>query len=566
MDILRIDLSSQKCTREPLRGENIILGGRALTSKLMASEIPPTCDPLGDENKLIIANGPLAAAGVSSGGRLSIGGKSPLTGGSKEANAGGSAADSLAKLGIRALVLEGKAPKNSSYIIVLNDDGCFFHDASPYKGLGNFALAEQLYQKYGKDHALITIGPAGEQGLYAAGIAVSDMFGRPSRLAARGGLGAVMGVKGVKAIVITKKGSYRYPNLKSEAFIAARKKFNDLVANSERVQVLRKYGTASTIAPVQKLGALPTNNFSVGQFEYADKISGEALYDLIEERGGVGRHAEPCMAGCLVQCSNVVPDVNGEELVAPLEYESLVLLGSNLGLGNIDEIGRLNWLCNDLGIDSIEIGGALGVAAEGGQAKFGCFEDFEGILEQMYTGTLLGRLVGMGSGICGKVLGVTRIPTVKNQTMSAYDPRGVKGTGITYATTPMGADHTAGLTVFFPVDHHDKEGQVGLSKKSQIQRAGYDCMGMCAFLTSATGQTPELITDMVNALHGTKITPKDWDELALETIQIEIEYNRAAGLGKETDRIPEFFKRETLAPFNLKWDVNDEELDNIFIQ
>ncbi|HHU31446.1 MAG: aldehyde ferredoxin oxidoreductase C-terminal domain-containing protein [Zhaonellaceae bacterium] len=566
MDILRINLNSQKSIREPLKGEDLILGGRALTSKIMASEIPPMCDPLGDENKLIIANGPLAAAGVSSAGRLSIGGKSPLTGGSKEANAGGSAADSLAKLGLRALVLEGKAKKGESYIIVLNEEGCFFHDASPYKGLGNFALAEKLYEKYGKDQSLILIGPAGEQGLYAAGIAVSDMFGRPSRLAARGGLGAVMGTKGVKAIVITKKGSYRYPNLKSEAFIAARKKFNDLVANSDRVQVLKKYGTASTIAPVQKLGALPTNNFSVGQFEQADKISGEALYDLIKERGGEGRHTEPCMAGCLVQCSNVVPDANGKELVAPLEYESLVLLGSNLGLGEIDEIGKLNWLCNDLGIDSIEIGGSLGVAAEGGQAKFGCFEDFESILKQMYEGTLLGRLVGMGAGICGKVLGVIRIPTVKNQTMSAYDPRGVKGTGITYATTPMGADHTAGLTVFFPVDHHAKEGQIGISKKAQIQRAGYDCMGLCAFLTSATGQTPELITDMVNALYGTNITPEDWDDLALQTINTEISFNRAAGLGKETDRIPEFFAKELLAPFNLKWDVSDDELDSIFIQ
>jgi aldehyde:ferredoxin oxidoreductase len=565
MDILRIDLSSKDSTREPMKQENLLLGGRALTTKIMASEIPPTCDPLGDENKLIIANGPLAAAGVSSGGRLSIGGKSPLTGGAKEANSGGSAADSMAKLGLRAIVLEGKAKEGENYILVINDEGCSFHDATPYKGLGLFALAEKLYDEYGKDQSLIAIGPAGEQGLYAAGISISDMFGRPSRLAARGGLGAVMGTKGVKAIVITKKGSYRYPNLRSEAFIAARKKFNDIVANSERVQVLKKYGTASTVAPVQKMGALPTNNFSIGQFDQADNISGEALYDLIKARGGEGRHAEPCMAGCLVQCSNVVPDTNGKELVAPLEYESLILLGSNLGIGDIDAIGRLNWLCNDLGIDSIEIGGSLGVAAEGGQARFGCLEDFENILLQMYEGTLLGRLVGMGAGICGKVLGVTRIPTVKNQTMSAYDPRGVKGTGITYATTPMGADHTAGLTVFFPVDHSNKEGQIELSKKAQIQRSGYDCMGLCAFLTSATGQTPELITDMVNALYGFNITPADWDNMALETIKEEIAYNRAAGLGKETDRVPEFFKKEKLAPNNATWDVTDDELDSIFL-
>lgn len=564
MEILRINLRTKQAVRQPLEPAELFLGGRALTSKLLVEEVPAGCDPLGPDNKLIFTNGALAAAGVSSAGRLSIGGKSPLTGGAKEANAGGSAADSLAKLGLRGVVLEEQAEASECLVIVLNEQGCSFEDASAYKGLGNFELVEALFAKYGKDHALITVGPAGEQGLYAAGIAVTDMFGRPSRMAARGGLGAVMGHKGVKAMVISKKGPYRYPNMQNQQFIAARKKFNDIVANSERVQVLKKYGTASTVMAVQKLGALPTNNFSIGQFEQAEKISGEALYDLIEERGGEGRNWEPCMAGCLIQCSNVVPDAAGKELVAPLEYESICLLGSNLGIGDLDAISKLNWLCNDLGIDTIDIGGALGVMAEAGLAKFGSFEDFAKILQEVYQGTLLGRLVGMGAAITGTVLGVRRIPVVKKQAMSAYDPRGVKGTGITYATTPMGADHTAGLTVFFPVDHHSKEGQVEISRKMQIQRAAYDAMGLCAFLTSATGQTPQVVVDMVNTLHNTNFTVDDWNNLAWETIKQEIAFNRRAGLGRETDRVPEFIKREKLAPFGLCWDVEDNELDSIF--
>ncbi|WP_227764905.1 aldehyde ferredoxin oxidoreductase C-terminal domain-containing protein [Zhaonella formicivorans] len=564
MDILRINLATKECVRQSLCSSEAIIGGRALTSKMLVEEIPAGCDPLGPVNKLIFANGALAAAGVSSAGRLSVGGKSPLTGGAKEANAGGTAADSLAKLGLRALVLEDKAPKGESYIIVLNDEGCFFHSAEEYKGMGNFQLAEALFGKYGKENSLITVGPAGEQGLYAAGIAVTDMYGRPSRMAARGGLGAVMGTKGVKAIVISKKGSYRYPNLKSEEFMSARKKFNAQVANSERVQVLKKYGTASTVMAVQNLGALPTNNFSAGQFEHAEKISGEALYELIQARGGEGRNWEPCMAGCLVQCSNVVPDASGKELVAPLEYETICLLGSNLGIGDLDEIGKLNWLCNDLGVDTIEIGGALGVMAEAGLANFGSYADFESILQEMYRGTLQGRLAGMGAALCGTILGIERVPAVKKQAMSAYDPRGVKGTGITYATTPMGADHTAGLTVFFPVDHHDKTGQVEISRKMQIQRAAYDAMGLCAFLTSATGQTPQVIIDLVNTLYGIDFTVEQWNSLALETIKREIEFNRAAGLGKDTDRIPEYFKREKLPPFDLLWDLEDEELEAVF--
>lgn len=567
MKLLRINMADQSHRFEELAGDDLLLGGRGLTNRIITEEIPAGSDPFGRHNKLIFAGGLFGGCGVSSGGRLSVGCRSPLTGGVKEANSGGIVADAMAKQGIRGMIIEENADPDSLYVLKVDADGVEFVDGREYAGLGNFALAEKLMERYGQDIGIISCGSAGEMGMLGSGIAVTDMYARQSRMAARGGVGAVMGdAKRIKAIVVPKKGEARMPLQDSEAFKSARKAFAQCIANSDRPKALKKYGTADTVMPVQKLGALPTRNFSEGTFEGAENIGGEALYNLIEERGGAGRHWEPCMPGCIVQCSNVVPDRKGEELVAPLEYETICLMGSNLGLGSLDEIGELNWLANDLGLDTIELGGALGVMAEAGLVDFGDFEGFRDIVKDIYDGTLRGRLAGNGAQRAGEVLGVRRIPTVKSQTMSAYDPRGVKGTGITYATTAMGADHTAGLTVFVPRDHHNKEGWIGISKNTQILRGLYDIMGICAFVTSATLGEPQLAVDMVNALYDRQETVDSLNEMSKALILKERAYNRACGLGRETDRVPEFFKEEKLPPFDLVWDITDEELDSMWAQ
>jgi aldehyde:ferredoxin oxidoreductase len=563
MKLLRINVADQSYGYEELTGDDLLLGGRGLTNKIITEEIPPGCDAMGRHNKLIFATGIMAASAVSSGGRLSIGCKSPLTGGVKEANSGGIVADSMAKQGLRGIILEEKADKDSLWVIKIENDTVEFIDGKEYSGLGNFALAKKLFEKYSEDYAIMSVGPAGEYGMMGSGIANTDMFSRQSRFAARGGIGAVMGeVKRVKAILIPRKGKVELPNRNTEAFKKARMAFSTCIATSDRPKAMKKYGTADTVMPVQKIGGLPTRNFSEGTFEKAEDISGEALYELIQKRGGCGRSWEPCMPGCIVQCSNVVPKENGEELVAPLEYETIALMGSNLGIGSLDEIGELNYIANDLGLDTIELGGALGVMAEAGLVEFGDFEGFKAIINEVYTGGMNGRIAGNGAGYAGSLLGVRRVPTVKNQTMSAYDPRAVKGTGITYATTPMGADHTAGLTVFVPKDHHDKnEPWIGISKSIQITRALYDIVGICAFVTAATAMEPELLRDMVNALYDREETIESLNQMASDLILSERAYNVKCGLGKSTDRIPEFMKEEILPPYNVVWDVTDEELD-----
>jgi aldehyde:ferredoxin oxidoreductase len=560
VNLLRLDLSNQTARIE-VRGDELT-GGRRLTSELVAAEVDPGCDPLAAENILVWATGPLAGWRISCGDRLSMGGKSPLTGGIKESNSGGEVAGALAGLGLRALIVEGAfAPEAPGLIVVDGPEAVRFLPAGDTWGLRLEVLAEQLRAEFGDGYSLIAIGPAGEMQLPASAVCTTDMRGDPFRFLARGGLAAVMGSKGLKAILIRKG---QRPRPAGKAFKAAVRAFHQAVSSNPRVEVLRKYGTASTVMMTQTLGALPTRNFSHGAFEDAERISGEALYDLITARGGEGTPTEPCMSGCIIQCSNIVPDADGKRLVARLEYETLVMCGSNLGIGDLEAIARLNQECNDLGLDTIEVGATLGVAAEAGLLKFGDGERALALLQEIGRGTVLGRLLGQGAAAVGRTLGVRRVPAVKGQALPAYDPRGIKGTGVTFATTPMGGDHTAGLTIFAPVDHHDAEGQVELSRNTQYARAAYDALGLCAFLMGSTGSRPELVTDMLNGAYGTELEPGWVNELGREVIDIEREFNRHAGLTAATDRLPRFFSEEALAPHGEVFDVSDDELDAIW--
>ncbi len=543
-----------------------LLGGRLLTAEILTREADPGCDPLGPDNPLVLACGPLAGWGVSDAGRLSTGAKSPLTGGIKESNAGGDVADRLASLGYRGVVLTGALPADlGPAIIVLEggeEDAVRFVPAADYRGLRLEETAARLKADFGDGYTYLAIGPAGEMLLPSAAICVGDVRGGPYRFAARGGLGAVMGSKGIKAILIRQTKSSSRP--RSPAFRAAVSAYHKALAGNERIHVLRDYGTASTVMLVQSLGGLPTRNFGQGTFEEAEQLSGEALRDLILQRGGEGTPTESCMATCVIQCSNVYPDAAGRRLVAPIEYETLGMCGSNLGIGDPDAVARLNRLCNELGLDTIEVGATLGVAAEAGLLAFGDAERACALVEEIGQGTVLGRLLGQGCYIAGRTLGVRRIPHVKRQAISAYDPRAVKGTGVTYATSPMGGDHTAGLTVFAPVDHHSREGQIALSRGTQITRAAYDALGLCVFLLGATGGQPALITDMLATAYDLPVTPAYLTEIGRRVISLERDFNRRAGLTAATDRLPDFLVTESLAPHGLTWDVPDEELDGIW--
>ncbi len=543
------------------------LGGRGLIAWLLLEEIPPTCEALGPDNKLIFAPGLLAGAGVTTAGRLSIGAKSPLTKGVKEANAGGTTGDTLGKLGIKAVVIENQPENNSFYILRITNESVSFIEADYLLGLGTYATSVKLQEWYGTNCTVISIGQAGEYLLTGAGIACTGEKEQRSNYAARGGLGAVMGSKGLKAIVIDKAEARSISYADAALFREASKRFAREIIESPKLGPkggTHTYGTSAILAAVNEMGSLPIRNFSSGSFEGSANLRGEKLRETILNRGGqIGKR---CMPGCVIACRNNYVDEAGEPIVATLQYETIALVGSNLGLDNLDDVARLNYLCNDFGLDTIETGAALGVAIEAGLAEFGDFESIESLLLQVGEGTVLGRLIGSGSVVTGRVLGIQRVPAVLGQAMPGYDPRSLKGNGVTYATSPQGADHTAGNAFGSrnQVNPLGIEGQKELSLKLQIISAMLDSTGLCLFARPPVIADPQLMVDMINGIYGWNWTPDDLDQANRELLQTELEFNRQAGITSHDYRIPEYMRREPLAPHNTTFDVPDRELDAIF--
>lgn len=572
--IWRINTRTQKLLLEPVPESWSRLGGRGLLARILLDEVDATCDPLGPGNKLIFAPGLLVGHMLSSTDRISVGGKSPLTGGIKEANAGGRTGLHMAHMGIKALIIEDQPEGEGFWVLRLSLEGAKWEkadDPSIYSGrglvgLGVYETASKLVEKYGDKVALALIGPSGEMRMKAAGIQNIDKDRIPSRIAARGGLGAVMGSKGLKAIVFDHAGGQKPPIANPEAFKVAQKDYTKAVMEHPQSITYRDYGTAAMAHMCDGFGALPTRNFSSGHFENVDDISGETLRELILTRGKPSDPSHACMAGCTIKCSNVFGGEDGKIIVSPLEYETIGLMGSNLGISSLDMVGRLNWEVNDLGLDSIEIGAALGVAAEAGLMEFGDGEKALELLDEIRKGSEVGRVLGDGAAAVGEKYGIERVPVVKRQAMSAYEPRAIKGTGVTYATTPQGADHTCGLTIRAKVDHLDPKGQVELSRGAQYNMAGYDTLGACIFAGFGYAATPDgVVKRLLAARYGWDDLPDNiLQELGKQTLKMEREFNRRAGFTAKDDRLPEWMTQEPLPPHNAVFDVPEEELDKIF--
>jgi aldehyde:ferredoxin oxidoreductase len=560
----RVDVHTQTLVREPVPQSWEHLGGRGLVVRILLDEVPPSCESLGPNNKLLFCPGLLVGHMLSSCDRISFGGKSPLTGGVKEANAGGTTGLEMACLGIKALILENEPSQAGWWVLYINSAGVKFLPAGDLVGLGVYATAEKLRERYGKKAAIALIGPGGEMKLSAAGIQNLDKDGVPSRIAARGGLGAVMGSKGLKAIIFDSSGCSKPPIAHSEAFKEAQKRFTKAMLEHPQSIIYRDYGTAAMARMCDSLGALPTRNFSSGHFEGVEQISGEFMRQTILERGGEGEPTHACMPGCVIRCSNVFSNLDGQATVAPLEYETIGLMGSNLGIADFDIIARLNWEANDLGLDSIDTGAALGVLAEAGWMAFGDGPRALALLDEVRQGTPLGRILGNGAALTGKVFGVSHVPVTKGQAMASYEPRAVKGTGVTYATSPQGADHTAGLTIRDKVNHLDPAGQAALSRTKQINMAGYDTLGACIFAGFGFSLVPDVIAALLNARYDWNVGTDILQVLGKEALKLEREFNRGAGFTQVHDRLPEYMAKEPLPPLGAIFDVPDEDLDTVF--
>ena len=569
--IFRVNMTDLTTSVEEVPADWVGHGGRGLTSTIVAAEVIPTCNPLGKDNKLVLAPGLLSGTVAANSGRLSIGAKSPLTGTIKESNAGGTSAQLLARAGCKAMIIEGLPKEDKWYSLALTPEGVTINEETELIGKGNFEVVETLAKRLEGKPGIITIGQAGEMRMSSANISIKDPDGGV-RSNGRGGLGAVMGSKRIKFITIDPKDG-KVVVAHPEKFKEANRTFAKALVDHPVSQALGQYGTNVLVNIINESGGLPTRNFTQGQFAGHESISGETMHDTIEQRGGKVKHG--CHAGCVIQCSQIYNNPDGKKVTSGFEYESIWALGADCCVEDLDRIAQADQLMDDIGIDTIETAVAIGVAMEAGVLPFGDGEGVCRILkEEIAKGTPLGRIIGNGAGSVGRAYGVTRVPVVKNQAIPAYDPRAIKGMGITYATSTQGADHTMGYTIATnilnvggKVDPLTKDGQVELSRNLQIATAAIDSTGMCLFIAFAALDNKECLPaliDLINARFDLSLNGDDVMNLGKYILKTEKAFNTAAGFTAVDDRLPEFFYTEKLPPHNVVFDFTGEEIDTFW--
>ncbi|MFX1483284.1 MAG: aldehyde ferredoxin oxidoreductase C-terminal domain-containing protein [Promethearchaeota archaeon] len=590
--VLRINMEDLSHKWENIKPAHKTYAGRAFTSTILSEEVDPTCNPLRENNKIVISPGLLAGTLAPSSGRLSVGAKSPLTGGIKEANAGGLTGTRLGSIGIRGIIIEG-APQDSDnwYSILVGKDKCEILKTNEYAGIGLYDLIGKVWKDRPTKPGVIGAGIAGQRLLECAGVFGNNIENSdPGRYAGRGGLGAVFGSKRIVAVISDGTGGSRPEAKDQEKFDEARKTFvKSLNAHAvtgklkddkgEPYGGLKNYGTNILLNILSEAGGLPTKGFSSGRFDMASRISGEAVHDLVDktkEKFGdkaEGKYAHACHPGCVMACSNIVPyEKTGKHHVAPLEYETAWSLGANLGIGVLHDVAELNRLCNDIGLDTIEAGNTLAMFMEAGLIPFGDGLKAIELLKKAYDeSSVEGRLVSSGAQTAGKALGVTRIPSVKGQALPAYDPRPIKGIGVTYATSTMGADHTAGYTIAAEIlgikgkvtDPRDLK-KAELSQAFQATTAYIDSTGYCLFIAFCILDDDDGFNAMKTTVDSFLGQDIDVTSYGKDILKKEREFNKKAGFTEADDRLPEFFKTEPLPPHNVVFDVPDEELDAVY--
>jgi aldehyde:ferredoxin oxidoreductase len=316
------------------------------------------------------------------------------------------------------------------------------------------------------------------------------------------------------------------------------------------------------------MGGFPSYNATKGVMAGWEKISGEHMADLMAKRGG--RMGHKGCSQCIIQCSNEFVDAQGKYVTSSLEYETIWSMGGMTGIDDLDIIAQLDFLCDDLGIDTMSTGVGVGVAMDAGYRKFGDGRAAIELVEEIAAGTEFGKILGNGPEAVGKFFNHHRVPTVKGQSISGYDPRAMQGNAVTYATSPMGADHTAGNLISEYVsgklDPLKTEGQVEASRNSQIAMAVVDSIGLCVLASAvlATPEGSEAFIAAINAKLGTHMQPEALSGMGLKVLKAEREFNRNAGFSNKDDRLPRFFYQEPLSPHNVVVQISDEDMDKTF--
>jgi aldehyde:ferredoxin oxidoreductase len=520
MKILRVNMKTGTVAYENLPEEWLLIGGRGLIARIMNREVAPESDPFGEKNKLIFAAGPLA--------------------------------------GIRAVIVEDVPDAGKLFCLEISKDHTRLVPADRYREKKVYDLVESLYEHYDDKATIMGIGPAGERRYRGASVFLTDMYGDPSRNAGRGGLGAVMGSKGLKALIIDDRGTSSPELADREAFRQTVREWVNMIKKDVVCGLFATEGTPFTIASNAYQGTMPGDNYHTGRPRNFEQVTGEVTRRKVWERHG-RMHA--CMPGCVVQCSIIYFDDEGNKTSA-YEYEAVSMIGTNLGIADTDRIAQFKHICDDLGVDFIEIGSALGVSGEAGKMTPGDPDSVLNLLHEIEKGTELGVTIANGVVSTARAFNISRIPAFKGQALPAHDPRAVKAMGVTYATSPQGADHTAGLSYKQPLS---KNGQVVNSLRFQLRAAACDTFGYC--LNSVPGRLAsvyQFISSLLNARYAVNTTPDDILEEAKQNLRDERAFNEKAEFSTAHDPFPEFLRKEALPPTGHVFDVDQKEIEKIW--
>ncbi|MCY4149065.1 MAG: aldehyde ferredoxin oxidoreductase family protein [Gammaproteobacteria bacterium] len=561
--ILRVNLAEGSVSEEPLNMEwaDQYIGQRGLATRYFVEETNPKCDPLGSDNKLIFATGPLTGTMASTGGRYSVITKSPLTGAIACSNSGGFIGAELKSAGWDMVICEGRSP--SPVMLHIVDDRAELLPADDIWGKSVWDADKIIHQKLNDPQIRIAaIGRSAEAGcLYAA--VINDLH----RAAGRSGVGTVMASKNLKAMAV--RGTLGVGNVRDP------KQFMQVTAEQKQVlaenavtgQGLPAMGTQVLMNVINEIGALPTNNMREVQFEDANKISAEAMAEPRESDGKPNLTTNAACFGCTIACGRIStidqahftvenkPEYWGNS--GGLEYEAAWALGADTGVGDLDALTYANFVCNEDGFDPISFGATVAAAMElfeegvisteqtdGMELRFGSAEALAWCAEKVATGEGFGTDLGLGSKrLCEKYGRPELSMTVKGQEFPAYDPRGVQGMGLTYATSNRGACHLRSYTVASEVlgipektDPLSVDGKAGLVKAFQDATAAVDSTGLCVFTTFAWSL--DNIAPQVDAACEGGWTAEKLLEAGERIWNLERDYNMRAGLTGADDNLP----------------------------
>lgn len=536
--VLRIELSRKKTSSQPLTKEQteLFLGGRGLGVDILFRELPRGTNPLSPENKMVFATGPLTGTGAPTSGRYSVITRSPLTGTIFDSNSGGHFGVQLKRSGWDAVVVEGKAEKPS--YLWIRDESIEIRNADHIWGSNTHTTEDTVKSETDKEAKVACIGPAGERQ-----VLISAIINDKHRAAGRGGVGAVMGSKNLKAIAVL--GTHETPIANREEFTAAARVGLEAISkNPVTKDSLPNYGTAVLVNVINEIGALPTMNFRRGYFEDADAISGETIRERIFEKRVA---CDACTIACGRETKIPGRDRHGE---GP-EYETIGAFGAACGVRDLEAITEANYLCNEYGLDTISTGSTIACAMELSDTghltsgpRFGDSEAMVNLVKMIGERTGIGNELAEGSFRFAERHGHPEFSmSVKALEIPAYDPRGIQGMGVAYATSNRGACHlraymTSPEVLGNPalIDRFKIDGKASLTILLQNISAATDSMVLCRF--SQFAMNPEHYARLLRAVTDIPFSARDLMDIGERIFNLERVFNVREGFGREADSLP----------------------------